>query len=138
MNAKYRYWNPHTRINQAGTVIFKFCNRVGISIHAPTKQTRFDAHGVNTTLVIALAKGLHSITSTSISKHTSDHNPVNFDISFNSFSSPPPPLPAPSRTGIIFKPYSPGLSPGTQPFQMKRTYSDPSPTSTIESRKPSM
>ncbi|GFR12042.1 uncharacterized protein TNCT_9411 [Trichonephila clavata] len=61
---------------------------MGISIHAPTEPTRFDAHGVNTTLDIALAKGLHAITSTSISELTSDHNPVNFDISLNSFSSP--------------------------------------------------
>ncbi|GFR14704.1 hypothetical protein TNCT_232561 [Trichonephila clavata] len=84
---------------------------MGISINAPTEPTRFDAHGVNTTLDIAVAKGLHPITSTSISELTSDHNPVNFDISLNSFTSPPP-TPAPSQTGIIFKPYSPGLSPG--------------------------
>ncbi|GFQ95596.1 hypothetical protein TNCT_421291 [Trichonephila clavata] len=61
---------------------------MGISINAPTEPTRFDAHGVNTTLDIALAKGLHAIASTSISELTSDHNPVNFDISLNYFSSP--------------------------------------------------
>ncbi|GFR02783.1 hypothetical protein TNCT_732931 [Trichonephila clavata] len=48
---------------------------MGISIHAPTEPTRFDAHGVNKTLDIALAKGLHTIAATSISELTSDHNP---------------------------------------------------------------
>ncbi|GFQ93890.1 RNA-directed DNA polymerase from mobile element jockey [Trichonephila clavata] len=61
---------------------------MGISIHAPTEPTRFDARGVNNTLDIALAKGLHAITATSISELISDHIPVNFDISLNNFSSP--------------------------------------------------
>ncbi|GFR24283.1 hypothetical protein TNCT_625481 [Trichonephila clavata] len=61
---------------------------MGISIHAPTEPTRFDAHGVNNTLDIALAKGLHTIAATSISELTSDHNPVNFDISLNNYNSP--------------------------------------------------
>ncbi|GFR04977.1 putative RNA-directed DNA polymerase from transposon X-element [Trichonephila clavata] len=88
-NAKHRYWNPHPRINQARTVIFKFCNKMSISIHAPDRPTRFDAHGVNTTLGIALAKGLHSMTTISISELTSNHNPVNFDILLNNFTSAP-------------------------------------------------
>ncbi|GFV54733.1 putative RNA-directed DNA polymerase from transposon X-element [Trichonephila clavipes] len=62
---------------------------MGISIHAPAGPTRFDAHGSNTTLDFALAKGLHNMTATSISELTSDHNPVNFDISLNNFTSPP-------------------------------------------------
>ncbi|GFY46833.1 mRNA cap guanine-N7 methyltransferase, partial [Trichonephila inaurata madagascariensis] len=33
--------------------------------------------------------GLHTMTATSISKLTSDHNPVNFDINLNNFTSPP-------------------------------------------------
>ncbi|GFR24289.1 uncharacterized protein TNCT_625501 [Trichonephila clavata] len=61
---------------------------MGISIHAPTEPTRFDAHGVNNTLDIALAKGLHTIAATSISELTSDHNPVNFDISLSNYNSP--------------------------------------------------
>ncbi|GFR07301.1 hypothetical protein TNCT_435381 [Trichonephila clavata] len=61
---------------------------MGISIHAPTDPTRIDAHGVNNTLDIALAKGLHAISATSISELTSDHNPVNFDISLKNFNSP--------------------------------------------------
>ncbi|GFQ98737.1 putative RNA-directed DNA polymerase from transposon X-element [Trichonephila clavata] len=52
----------------------------GILTLGSTEKTIFDAHGVNTTLDIALAKGLHSMTSTSISELTSDHNPMNFDI----------------------------------------------------------
>ncbi|GFR21507.1 nucleic-acid-binding protein from transposon X-element [Trichonephila clavata] len=88
LNAKNKYWNPHPRVNQAGTVIYNYCNKMGISIHAPTEPTRFDAHGVNNTLDIALAKGLHTIAATSISELTSDHNPVNFDISLNNFNSP--------------------------------------------------
>ncbi|GFR21168.1 RNA-directed DNA polymerase from mobile element jockey [Trichonephila clavata] len=62
---------------------------MGISIHAPDGPTRFDAHGVNTTLDIALAKGLHSMITTSISELTSNHNPVNFDILLNNFTSAP-------------------------------------------------
>ncbi|GFX36929.1 hypothetical protein TNCV_1174311 [Trichonephila clavipes] len=89
MNAKHRYWNPQTRINQVGTTIFNFCSKMGISIHAPAGPTRFDAHGSNTTLDFALAKGLHNMTATSISELTSDHNPVNFDISLKNFTSPP-------------------------------------------------
>ncbi|GFR27912.1 putative RNA-directed DNA polymerase from transposon X-element, partial [Trichonephila clavata] len=88
LNAKNKYWNPHPRVNQAGTVIYNYCNKMGISIHAPTEPTRFDAHGVNNTLDIALAKGLHTIAATSISELTSDHNPDNFDISLNNYNSP--------------------------------------------------
>ncbi|GFR04781.1 probable RNA-directed DNA polymerase from transposon X-element [Trichonephila clavata] len=62
---------------------------MGISIHAADEPTRFDAYGVNTTLDIALAKGLPPMTTTSISELTNDHNPVNFDISLNNFTSPP-------------------------------------------------
>ncbi|GFS73877.1 putative RNA-directed DNA polymerase from transposon X-element [Trichonephila clavipes] len=88
LNAKHRYWNPHTRINSAETTVFKFCSKMGISIHAPAGQTRFAAHGLNT-LDTALAKGLQTMSATSISELTSDHNPVNFEICLNNFTSPP-------------------------------------------------
>ncbi|GFV38733.1 putative RNA-directed DNA polymerase from transposon X-element [Trichonephila clavipes] len=88
-NAKHHYRNPQSRQNPEGRTIYKFCNRIGISVHAPASPTRFYANGANSTLDNALAKKLHSMPMKSISELTSDHNPMNFDICLNNFTVPP-------------------------------------------------
>ncbi|GFR19248.1 MAGUK p55 subfamily member 5-A [Trichonephila clavata] len=88
LNAKHRSWSPQTQQNRAGTIVRNFCDSTGYSLNAPAEPTYFHGSTRNTTIDLAICKGMTVIDSTSIPELSSDHNPVLFEVSLDNYTSP--------------------------------------------------
>ncbi|GFU19924.1 nucleic-acid-binding protein from transposon X-element [Trichonephila clavipes] len=88
LNAKHVSWSPLTQQNVPGTTIRRFCDNSGYAVVAPTEPTRFHRNCRNTTIDIAICKGMTVTECTSILELSSDHNPVLFEVSLDNFTSP--------------------------------------------------
>ncbi|GFV64065.1 hypothetical protein TNCV_2313581 [Trichonephila clavipes] len=81
-------WNPLTQQNVPGATIRRFCDSTGYALIAPSEPTRFHRNCRNTTINIAICKGMAVSECTSIPELSSDHNPVLFEVSLDNFTSP--------------------------------------------------
>ncbi|GFV16302.1 probable RNA-directed DNA polymerase from transposon X-element [Trichonephila clavipes] len=88
LNAKHVSWSPLTQQNVPGTTIRRFCDNTGYALVAPSEPTRFHRNCRNTTIDIAICKGMTVSECTSIPELSSDHNPVLFEVSLDNFTSP--------------------------------------------------
>ncbi|GFQ80723.1 RNA-directed DNA polymerase from mobile element jockey [Trichonephila clavata] len=88
INAKHKSWSTQTQQNRAGTIVRNFCDSTGYTLNAPSEPTYFHGTTRNTTIDIAISKGMTVIDSTSIPELTSDHNPVLFEVSLDNYTSP--------------------------------------------------
>ncbi|GFT23257.1 putative RNA-directed DNA polymerase from transposon X-element [Trichonephila clavipes] len=79
LNAKHVSWSPLTQQNVPGTTIRRFCDNSGYALVAPSEPTRFHRNCRNTTIDIAICKGMTVTECTSIPELSSDHNPVLFE-----------------------------------------------------------
>ncbi|GFR09935.1 probable RNA-directed DNA polymerase from transposon X-element [Trichonephila clavata] len=88
LNAKHRSWSPQTQQNAAGSIVRKFCDTTGYTLNTPSEPTYFHGTTRNTTIDIAISKGMTVIDSTSIPELSSDHNPILFEVSLDNYTSP--------------------------------------------------
>ncbi|GFU79599.1 RNA-directed DNA polymerase from mobile element jockey [Trichonephila clavipes] len=79
LNAKHVSWSPLTQQNVPGTTIRRFCDNTGYALVASSEPTRFHWNCRNTTIDIAICKGMTVSECTSIPELSSDHNPVLFE-----------------------------------------------------------
>lgn len=85
LNAKSRVWNCHNA-NRAGNILLNMCNRFNFQIKAPSEPTYFPGHSncLLSIIDIVIAKNYHGLNNPiSVSKLSSDHNPIMFNISLN-------------------------------------------------------